>query len=127
MAGPTRLITLNLGSQAIALAEFRVAHGGLVLVNYRLRETPLDPETGQRRDAHLALHDTAAVLGEMLHDMQIPRRAVNYALPAPSVFARFVTMPPNGQDKLDKMIWFVAQQNGPIPLAVVVWHCEPVA
>ena len=61
MAGPTRLITLNLGSQAIALAEFRVAHGSLVLVNYRLRETPVDPETGQRRDAHLALRDTAAV------------------------------------------------------------------
>jgi hypothetical protein len=51
MAGPARLITLNLGSQTIGLAEFRVAQGGLFLVNYRLRETPLDPETEQRRDA----------------------------------------------------------------------------
>ena len=126
MAGPTRLITLNLGSQAIALAEFRVAHGGLVLVNYRLRETPLDPETGQRRDAHLALHDTAAVLGEMLHDMQIPRRAVNYALPAQSVFARFVKLPPIGQEKLDKMISFEAQQNVPFPLDEVVWDYQLV-
>ena len=126
MAGPTRLITLNLGSQAIALAEFRVAHGGLVLVNYRLRETPLDPETGQRRDAHLALHDTAAVLGEMLHDMQIPRRAVNYALPAQSVFARFVKLPPIGQEKLDKIISFEAQQNVPFPLDEVVWDYQLV-
>jgi hypothetical protein len=38
MAGPARLITLNLGSQTIGLAEFRVAHGGLALVNYRLHE-----------------------------------------------------------------------------------------
>src|SRR2546423_5740570 len=126
MAGPTRLITLNLGSQAIALAEFRVAHGGLVLVNYRLRETPLDPETGQRRDAHLALHDTAAVLGEMLHDMQIPRRAVNYALPAQSVFARFVKLPPLGQQKLEKIISFEAQQNVPFPLDEVVWDYQLV-
>src|SRR5205814_4686671 len=126
MAGPTRLITLNLGSQAIALAEFRVAHGGLVLVNYCLRETPLDPETGQRRDAHLALHDTAAVLGEMLHDMQIPRRAVNYALPAQSVFARFVKLPPIGQEKLDKIISFEAQQNVPFPIDEVVWDYQVV-
>jgi hypothetical protein len=45
MPGPSRLITLNLGSQTVGVAEFRVAHGGLVLVNYRLREVPLDPET----------------------------------------------------------------------------------
>src|SRR6059058_735086 len=100
MAGPTRLITLNLGSQAIALAEFRVAHGGLVLVNYRL--------------------------GEMLHDMQIPRRAVNYALPAQSVFARFVKLPPLGQEKLDKIISFEAQQNVPFPLNEVVWDYQLV-
>src|SRR5947207_12779949 len=116
MAGPTRLITLNLGSQAIAFAEFRVAHGGLVLVNYRLRETPLDPETGQRRDAHLALHDTASVLGEMLHDMKIPRRAVNNALPAQSVFARFVKLPPYGQEILDKINSFESHQIVLFPL-----------
>ena len=62
MRAPARLITLNLGSQTIGLAEFRVAHGGLVLVNYRLREVPLDPETGQRRDAHVAFEEGAAVL-----------------------------------------------------------------
>jgi hypothetical protein len=45
MPGPSRLITLNLRSQTVGVAEFRVAHGGLVLVNYRLREVPLDPET----------------------------------------------------------------------------------
>ena len=66
MPGPARLITLNLGSQTFGLAEFRVAHGGLVLVNYRLRETPFNPETGERRDAHSALNETAAVLREMM-------------------------------------------------------------
>ena len=41
MRAPARLITLNLGSQTIGLAEFRAAHGGLILMNYRLREVPI--------------------------------------------------------------------------------------
>src|SRR5215472_4121769 len=126
MPGPARLITLNLGSQTIGLAEFRVAHGGLVLVNYRLREVPLDPETGHRRDPHVALEEGAAALREMMHDMQISHRAVNYALPAQSVFARFVKLPPLGQEKLDKIISFEAQQNVPFPLDEVVWDYQIV-
>lgn len=121
-----RLITLNLGSQTIGLAEFRVAHGAPVLVNYRLRELPLDPGTGERRDAHVASEEGAAVLREMMHDMQISRRPVNYALPAQSVFARFVKLPPLGREKLDKIISFEAQQNVPFPLDEVVWDYQLV-
>jgi type IV pilus assembly protein PilM len=126
MPGPERLITLNLGSQTFGLAEFRVAPGGLVLVNYRLRELPLDPETGQRRDAHIALEQYAAVLREMMQEMQIARRQVNYALPAQSVFVRFVKLPPLGREKLDKIIAFEAQQNVPFPLDEVVWDYQIV-
>jgi hypothetical protein len=82
MATPARLITLNIGSQTLGLAEFRVIQGRLVLLNYRFRETPLDPATGQRRDAHAALHETAAVLREMMHEMHIHPGDVNYAVPA---------------------------------------------
>ena len=69
MPAPVRLITLNIGSQTIGLAEFRLVHGHLALVNYRFRETPLDPETGQRRDTQAALHETAVALREMMHEM----------------------------------------------------------
>jgi type IV pilus assembly protein PilM len=126
MPGPTRLITLNLGSQTLGLAEFRVVQGGLVLVDYRLREMPLDPETGQRRDAAVAFEEGTAVLREMMHDMQMHRRPVNYALPAQSVFARFVKLPPLAQEKLDKIISFEAQQNVPFPLDEVVWDYQLV-
>jgi type IV pilus assembly protein PilM len=126
MPGPARLITLNLGSQTFGLAEFRVAPGGLVLVNYRLREVPFDPETGQRRDAHFALEEGAAVLREMMQEMQIPRRPASYALPAQSVFVRFVKLPPLGREKLDKIISFEAQQNVPFPLDEVVWDYQIV-
>jgi type IV pilus assembly protein PilM len=126
MSAPARLITVNLGSQTIGLAEFRAAHGGLVLVNYRLRETPLDPETGQRREAHLALHETTAVLSEMMREMQIHYGHVNYAVPAQSVFARFVKLPALDMAKVDKIIAFEAQQNVPFPLDEVVWDYQLV-
>ena len=61
-----------------------------------------------------------------MHEMQIPRRPVNYALPAQSVFARFVKLPALGQEKLDKIISFEAQQNVPFPLNEVVWDYQIV-
>jgi hypothetical protein len=100
MVAPARLITLNIGSQTLGLAEFRVVHGRLVLLNYHFRETPLDPATGQRRDAHDALHETAVMLREMMHGMHINRGPVNYAVPAQSVFSRFVKLPPLVEEKL---------------------------
>ncbi|HEU0210127.1 MAG TPA: type IV pilus assembly protein PilM [Candidatus Udaeobacter sp.] len=126
MPGPARLITLNLGSQTIGLAEFRADHGGLALVKYCLRETPLDPETGHRREAHLALHETAIALGELMREMQIHQAPVNYAVPAQSVFARFVKLPALDATKVDKIIAFEAQQNVPFPIDEVVWDYQLV-
>src|SRR6266540_3875708 len=126
MAAPARFITLNIGSQTIGLGEFRVIHGRLVLVNFRFRETPLDPATGQRRDAHAALHETAVGLREMMHEMHIHAAPVNYAVPAQSVFARFVKLPALDAEKIDKMISFEAQQNVPFPLDQVVWDYQLV-
>src|SRR6266478_1983543 len=126
MAAPAHLVTLNIGSQTIGLAEFRVIHGRLVLLNYRFRETPLDPATGQRRDAHDALHETAGVLRELMREMHIHLADVNYALPAQSVFARFVKLPALDAQKVDKIIAFEAQQNVPFPIDQVVWDYQLV-
>ena len=126
MAALPRLITLNIGSQTIGLAEFRVIHGRLALVNYRFSETPLDPETGQRRDAHAALHETAVALRGMMHEMHIPGAPVNYAVPAQSVFARFVKLPGLEAEKIEKIISFEAQQNVPFPIDQVVWDYQLV-
>src|SRR6266436_568586 len=126
MAAPARLITLNIGSQTIGLAEFRAVHGRLVLANYRFRETPLDRETGERRDAHAALHETAMALREMMHEMHIQGAPVNYAVPAQSVFARFVKLPALEAEKIDKIVSFEAQQNVPFPIDQVVWDYQLV-
>jgi type IV pilus assembly protein PilM len=126
MAAPPRLISLNIGSQTIGLAEFRVVHGRLVLVNYRFRETQLDSETGQRRDAQVALLETAVALREMMREMHIHHASVNYAVPAQSVFARFVKLPGLEAEKIDKIVSFEAQQNVPFPIDQVVWDYQLV-
>jgi len=127
MAISPRLISLNFGSQTIGLAEFRIqAHGGLVLLDYRLREAPLDPATGQRREAHTALHETAVALREMMSELHIKHGSVNCALPAQSVFARFVKLPSLEHEKLEKVIAFEAQQNVPFPIDDVVWDYQVV-
>src|SRR2546430_1558058 len=126
MAAPARLISLNLGSQTIGLAEFRVINGRLVLLSYRFRQSPRDPASGQRLDAHVALQETAVALREMMHEMHIHRGPVNYAVPAQSVFARFVKLPALDAEKIDKIISFEAQQNVPFPLDQVVWDYQVV-
>src|SRR5437762_1826044 len=126
MPAPAHLITVNIGSQTIGLAEFRLINDRLALVNYRFRETPLDPATGERRDAHAALHETALALREMMHEMHIHGAPVNYAVPAQSVFARFVKLPGLEAEKIEKIISFEAQQNVPFPIDQVVWNYQLV-
>src|SRR6266853_1109546 len=120
MAKPMRIISLNLGSQTIGLAEFQAkAEGGLVLQNYRLREVLIDPAGEGIRHTQIA-----ATLREMMAELQIRHEAVNYAVPAQSVFARFVKLPAVEEEKIERIIAFEAQQNVPFPIDEVVWDYQ---
>src|SRR5437764_9330398 len=111
MPAPARLITLNVGSQTIGLAEFRVqAHDRLVLLDYRLREIPIDPVEEGTRWAHIS-----AALREMVDELHLKHGHINYAVSAQSVFARFVKLPAVEQEKVEKIVSFEAQQNVPFP------------
>jgi len=123
MARPTHLLSLNVGSQIIGLAHFRVqSHGGLVLMDYRLREIVTEPGGEGMRHAQIAI-----VLREMMHEMQIKRGTVNYAIAAQSAFLRFVKLPLVDEEKIDRIIGFEAQQNVPFPMNEVVWDYQLVA
>src|SRR5882724_1747072 len=122
MAIPTRIISLNLGSQTIGLAEFRVqAQGGLVLLGYRLREVPVEAAGEEMRRAQMTFS-----LRQMLDELHIKLGLVNYALPAQSVFSRFVNLPAVDQEKIEKIVSFEAQQNVPFPIDEVVWDYQLV-
>src|SRR6266403_3288134 len=122
MAKPMRIISLNLGSQTIGLAEFQAkAGGGLVLQNYRLREVLIDPAGEGIRHTQIA-----ATLREMMAELQIRHEDVNYAVSAHSVFARFVKLPSVEEEKIERIISFEAQQNIPFPIDEVVWDYQLV-
>src|SRR5438874_11691419 len=122
MARPTHLISLNVGSQIIGLAHFRVqSHGGLVLMDYRLREILAEPGGEGMRHAQIAI-----ALREMMHELQIKRGTVNYAIAAQSAFLRFVKLPLVEEEKIERIIGFEAQQNVPFPINEVVWDYQVV-
>ena len=61
-----------------------------------------------------------------MREMHIHRADVNYAVPAQSVFARFVKLPGLDAEKIHKVISFEAQQNVPFPIDEVVWDYQLV-
>src|ERR1700682_5209904 len=122
MAAPSRILSLNLGSQTIGLAEFGAqSHGGLVLRGYRLREVLVDPAGEGIQQAHIA-----SAIREKLGEMRIKDGDVNYAVAAQSVFTRFVKLPAVEEEKIEQIIAFEAQQNVPFPIDEVVWDSQLV-
>ena len=122
MPAPARLISLNIGSQTIGLAKFRVqARGGLVLLDYRCQEILADPAGEGTRQAQIT-----AALREMLDELGIKHSSVNYAVGAQSAFLRFVKLPPVEEEKIERIVGFEAQQNVPFPIDEVVWDYQIV-
>lgn len=122
MPAPNRILSLNLGSHTVGLAEFHaLADGGLVLNGYRLREILADPSNDSARNAQIA-----AALREMMGELLIKGGPVNYATAAQSVFARFVKLPAVEEEKIERIISFEAQQNVPFPIDEVVWDYQLV-
>jgi type IV pilus assembly protein PilM len=123
MARANRILSLNLGSQAISLAEFRPqSGGGLVLRNYTRRDVAIESAGESIRPAQIT-----ATVREMLHQIGIKNASVNYAVASQSVFARFVRLPSVEEEKIDRIIAFEAQQNVPFPIDEVVWDYQLVA
>jgi type IV pilus assembly protein PilM len=122
MPAHTRILSLNLGSHTLGLAEFHAqANGGLVLNGFRLREILADPASDSARYAQIT-----AALREIMDELGLKPGPVNYATAAQSVFARFVKLPAVEEEKIERIISFEAQQNVPFPIDEVVWDYQLV-
>jgi type IV pilus assembly protein PilM len=122
MAAPSKILSLNLGMQTVALAEFSsTSGGGLVLNRYRLTELLADPATDSSRVSQVKM-----AVQEMVDAFKIKSGKVNYSIPSQSVFTRFVKLPPMEEGKIDQVINFEAQQNVPFPINEVVWDYQIV-
>jgi type IV pilus assembly protein PilM len=108
--------------QTLGLAEFRTTpDGGLVLQSYRLTELLADPAADASRLGQVKL-----AVSEMVSTAKASGARVNYAIPAQSVFTRFVKLPAVGEEKVEQIIQFEAQQNVPFPIDEVVWDYQLV-
>src|SRR5438270_8220824 len=122
MSATKRILSLNLGSHTVGLAEFHAEpNGGLVLNGYRLREILTDSVNDSARNAQIA-----AALREMMSELHLKSGPVNYATAAQSVFARFVKLPAVEEEKIERIISFEAQQHVPFPIDEVVWDYQLV-
>ena len=122
MAAPTRILSLSLGNQTLGLAEFKTGqNGGLVLASHQTRELLADPAADSTRLAQAKL-----VLDEMVQGAGLKNAKINYAVSAQSVFTRFVKLPSVGEEQVDQIVTFEAQQNVPYPIDEVVWDYQLV-
>lgn len=119
----TRLLSLNLGTQTVGLAEFITAdNGGLILNNYQTRDLVVDGGGEMARGPQIQ-----EAVKDIMAQMKIRNGAVNTCIPAQSVFTRFVKLPTVDEDKIDQIIGFEAQQNVPFPINEVVWDYQLVS
>jgi len=122
MAAPNRILTLNLGTQTIGIAEFKTGqNGGLVLSAYDTRELLADPAADATRLAQSKL-----LIQEAIGGLKQKGSPVNYSVSAQSVFTRFVKLPSVGEEQVDQIVTFEAQQNVPYPINEVVWDYQLV-
>lgn len=122
MAAPNRILALDLGTQTVGLAEFQTGRdGGLVLTNYKTGELLGDPAVDSTRLAQAKM-----TIGEMVSALGYKGQQINYAVSAQSVFTRFVKLPSVGEDQVDQIVGFEAQQNVPFPINEVVWDYQLV-
>ncbi len=120
MAAPAKILSLDLGMQNVALAEFRTgADGGLVLAALEWVELLADPAADPTR-----LNQTGIAIEEMRSRMGIKGGKVNYAISAQSVFTRFVRLPFVAAQQVQQIVRFEAQQNVPFPINEVVWDYQ---
>ena len=124
MAAPKKLLVLDLGMQALRLAEFSATPAGeLKLLRGARREFFLDPalETSRPEQIQVALQ-------EILKEWKLRRSGVVCVLPAHTVFTRVVPIDVPGGigGKIDSVVNFEAQQNIPFPLDQVIWDYLPM-
>jgi type IV pilus assembly protein PilM len=122
MAAPNRILALDFGTQTVGFAEFQTGRdGGLILTNYKAGELMGDPAVDSTRlaQAKMAITDIVAT-------NRYKGQNVNYAVSAQSVFTRFVKLPSVGEDQVDQIVGFEAQQNVPFPIDEVVWDYQLV-
>ena len=116
------ILTLDIGSHSIKLAEFNeVQGGGLEMTRYAVSELGIDPQSDADRTQFLltTIRDLVAEAGCTPGPVQV-------SIAGHSVFSRFVKLPPVDASKVYQIVQYEAAQHVPFPMNEVVWDYQLV-
>ncbi len=116
------LLTLDIGSHSLKLAEFVEVRGGLEMTRYAVSDLGVDPQGDTDRSQYIitTIHD-------LLRDSGCKPGPVLLTISGHSVFTRFQPLPEVQPDKIYQVIQYEAQQNVPFPMNEVVWDYQLIS
>jgi len=121
MADKKSIVTLNIGSQRVSLAQFTQGKVGLVLVKYEFYELSGDPAADSARLPQIKL-----AVAALVESLGVGKAKVIFSLSGHSAFTRFINTPALDEENVEKLIAFEAQQNIPFPLNEVAWDYQKI-
>ena len=102
------------------MARFSLgAKGAVTLREYAFEEIPGDVTSDTTRKKM-----TNAAIKSLSGKFKAAGQEVNIALPSQNTITRFVKVPSLGDDQIDKIVGFEAQQAVPFPLTETVWDYQ---
>ena len=113
------IAVLNIGSQSITLALFESSSKGLTLDKYASSSILADPANEAVRNAQVKV-----AIDNLVEQTGVAKAKVIYAISGQSVFTRFVKLPALGDQNIEQLISFEAQQHIPFPIEEVAWDWE---
>jgi type IV pilus assembly protein PilM len=120
MAAAPKVITVDLGTSTLKVAEFGIGKGGvLTLLRFGVADLGLDPNKEEDRAKFIT-----PALEKIFKDQGIKGREVLISISGQSVFMRFVKLPPVDAAQVEQVVAFEAQQNVPFPINEVTWDYQ---
>jgi type IV pilus assembly protein PilM len=121
MAAANTIVTLNIGSQRIAMGVFEVSKSGrLTLLKYDSTSILADPAAEMAR-----LPQIRVAISELIDRLGISKSTkLRYSISGQSVFTRFIKLPPIEDDNIEQLVAFEAQQHVPFPIEEVIWDWQ---
>ena len=121
MAAANTIVTLNIGSQRLAMGAFEVSKSGrLTLLKYDSTSILADPAAEMAR-----LPQIRVAISELIDRLGISKATkLRYSISGQSVFTRFIKLPPIEDDNIQQLVAFEAQQHVPFPIEEVIWDWQ---
>lgn len=116
------ILTLDIGSHSLKLAEFVDVKGGLEMTRYAVSDLGIEPQSDADRSQFIitTIHD-------LIRESGCKPGPVQVAISGHAVFSRFVKLPPVEPEKVYQIIQYEAQQNVPFPMNEVVWDYQLIS